>query len=155
MNTDEIYQFIKEHFDDEDGYWENAWTPFLTDELTALTIEDSEILAICIWDWEEKFIYKIADPILWCKNKFLHKDQLYCKVFSKINDLWELSCLAQNLGANLHDFKSWNSNLLLDIKSKLSYTISYISKDIHERNNIKQYQKIVDILDAELDTRDA
>jgi hypothetical protein len=153
MNTDEIYQFIKEHFDDEGGNWENAWTPFITDELTELTMDETKVFETNIWNWEDKFIYKIADPILWCENKYMDSNQLYCKIFSHLSDLWQLSYLAENLRVNLHDIKTWNSNLLLDIKTNLSSVIAYISNRRELNHNLTQCQEILILLDAELNTR--
>ena len=83
----QINRYIIENIDDNCGEWEYTHGPQLKSFINSLNKEDIEELNEVVWDWDERYLFELADPILFSKNENIDISYFYPKIFSVINDL--------------------------------------------------------------------
>ncbi len=148
-----LRNYIIESKNDSGGSWEYSHTPFLTDYLKNLTELESIEFSNKIFEWNEDELYEIADPIIWCENKFLDADYLYCKIFSKIDKSDYLEYLIENIIPYIHHIPNiriqvWELDLLCNLNEKVLKTLSV--KDVSWNLSLK---KVTEFLEEHIKSR--
>lgn len=126
MEIQEIENYISKNENDDPGSWEYGHTPYLTNVLSGLNENDSKLFSKQVLTWKEYNLYEIADPIIFCSNKYLESDYLYIQIFSKIENIEYLEYLVQNVIWTIkpplyteEKFKDWNKEDINKLKSNI------------------------------------
>jgi hypothetical protein len=142
QNVNDIKQYISKHKKDDCGTWEYFHTPYIEASLTNFGEIESQELKAEIWNWDENYLYEIADPIIFSNNKYLG-DDLYIKIFSKVNNTEYLDYLVENVihyirppYYNSDRIKDWNTELIINLNSNVNKLIDI--KDDGWKTTLKQ-----------------
>lgn len=147
----ELNAYIDAHLGDQGDTWAYFHTPHLESVLQSLNEKHAQEFSAKLWEWEAYHWYRLADPILFCRNLSLDADFLYCKIFSKLDDPGSLVYLAQNIHPCLHPecLQEWDSKLLESIRDNLYFILNYI----REESWIEYHLESIEMIQKELENR--
>ena len=154
MNTfsavQQIENYITKFENDQCDSWEYEHTPYLEKKLDELIEEEVSEFNLKIWDWPEFHLYTIADPIIFCNNKYLDSSYLYSKIFSQINNMEYLDYLVENLAPSIHhgSLSTWSTDLIVSIKANVLKVI-----ETKGQGWFKLINETLELLDSELSIR--
>lgn len=150
----EIKSYITTYRNDDCGSWEYQHTPYLTNVLSNLNEAESKRFSERIFSWSEFHLYELADPIIFCSNKYLNSDFLYITIFIRTKNIEYLDYLVENV---IHSIRPpyYTSKKIKDWKTE---DISGLIENILTIKRIKgegweSLDEVSDFLRKELDTR--
>jgi len=145
-----LRNFISENENENEDYgrWEYGYSPMIESTLKKFNKEEAECFSKEIWEWPNFHLYQLADPIIFCENKYLKSNFLYSKIFGSIEDLENLEYLAENLRACMpeSEIENWDFNVLQNVKKNLLRVIDYIG----ESGWRKSHNELVEILKSKI-----
>lgn len=126
-----LLEYIENHKNDSGGDWEYGHTPYIQNVLDHLNKEQTDEFCKRIWNWSEFHLSELADPILFCSNKFVDRFHLYMKIFGKLTDIEKLEYFAQNIGISLPiaTIKNWDIEDLINILENIRRVTDYIKSE--------------------------
>ncbi|MFP9098304.1 hypothetical protein ACLI09_04560 [Flavobacterium sp. RHBU_24] len=114
----------------------------------------AETVTFCaaMWTWPDDHLYALADPVIFCDNKYLDKDLICATIFARLTTLKQLEYLAENLSASIFSANiiDWKTELLEDIITNIYKVISLKTTTTWWAG---QYSEIVNTLQKEIDRR--
>lgn len=147
----EVKAYITTNRNDDCGAWEYGHTPYLTNVLGNLNETESEHFSEELLSWSEFHLYELADPIIFCSNKYLNADLLYIKIFTKVRNIEYLDYLVENVIHSIRppyytheNIKDWDTEDILGLKENISKV-----KEV-KGNGWKSLVEVIDFLEKEL-----
>lgn len=142
-----LSDYIIEHFGDSDGSWEYGHTPEITKVLSGLDQKHAAEFSAVVLTWDEDVLFKLAEPINHCDNKYLQVSFLYVQLFTKMTHE-HIQYVAQDLHLHVEylNKESWTLDLVNRVKDNLYEAMS----STRFTGGIDEYLRFIAYLDHEI-----
>jgi len=119
--------------------WTYGHEPVLIEFFNSLKDSDWKELTSKIWNWSEKFLYNIADAVLFSEVENLEENYIYCRIFLESKNIDNSEYLLENMYPNSGHSIDFYEKILKKVRrlnkksdGGFDFTQKYVEKKLAE-----------------------